>query len=411
MDQRLFRLFEAATMGDVAELKALQNEDKLILRRVSLSSTAETPLHVASLAGHVDFVREIMKRVPSFAQELNRDGFAPIHLATAAGHLEVVRELLNKGDSDLCLLKDKAGRTPLHHAAMKGRIQIIDELLSKCPHQKAMDQVTPNGETVLHLTVKNSQFEAFKVLFQASEKLEDHKGRVNAKDNEGKTVLEIVNATNQLQVLDLIRHQSGDQIIIVEEETQLDGKVEGKQLDLKAKDVFIIIKDIFTDSWGMYLKDKDLLPVMAAMIAAATFQAGLNPPPIIWQKGVQIDTKCINIAHFFKNYMKDPFGLNIKDPFELRSCPASRFYGFMVCNTLAFASSLVLIPYHQQALLAPIMIITSLYTVLYTYLIVLGSIFPTVSGLVFTDYVVSLSLIPLICVPLVVMLKRLLKGP
>ncbi|GLU19525.1 hypothetical protein SLE2022_357710 [Rubroshorea leprosula] len=77
MDQRLFKLFEAATMGDVAKLKALQDEDKLILRRVSSWSTAETPLHVASLTGHVDFVREIMNQVPSFAQELNKDGFAP----------------------------------------------------------------------------------------------------------------------------------------------------------------------------------------------------------------------------------------------------------------------------------------------------------------------------------------------
>ncbi|GKV45957.1 hypothetical protein SLEP1_g52981 [Rubroshorea leprosula] len=198
MDQRLL---EAAIMGDVVALDDLLKEDPHVLRRVSLSSRAETPLHVASLAGHVGFVRKIMELlVSSFAQELSKDGFAPIHLATAPGHLEVVRELLNKGDSDLCLLKDKAGRTPLHHAATKGRIHIIEELLLKCPHQKAMEQVTPNGETVLHLAVKNSQFEAFKVLFEASEKLEDHEERVNAKDEEGKTVLEIANATNQVQV-------------------------------------------------------------------------------------------------------------------------------------------------------------------------------------------------------------------
>ncbi|GKV45958.1 hypothetical protein SLEP1_g52982 [Rubroshorea leprosula] len=143
-----------------------------------------------------------MELVPSFAQEPNTDGFAPIHLATAAGHLQVVRELLNKGDFDLCLLKDKAGRTPLQHAAMKGRIHTIDELLSKCPHQKAMEQVTPNGETVLHLAVKNSQFEAFKVLFEISKKLEDYEGRVNAKDKEGKTVFEIANANASNHVQD-----------------------------------------------------------------------------------------------------------------------------------------------------------------------------------------------------------------
>ncbi|GKV45969.1 hypothetical protein SLEP1_g52993 [Rubroshorea leprosula] len=189
-------------MGDAVALDDLLKEDPLVLWRVSLSSRAETSLHVASLAGHVDFVRKIVELVPSFAQEPNKDGFAPIHLATGAGHLEVVRELLNKGDSDLCLLKDKAGRTPLHHAAMKGRIHIIDELLSKCPHQKAMEQVTSNGETVLHLAVKNSQFGTFKVLFEISKKLEDHEGRVNAKDKEGKTVFEIANtnATNHVQV-------------------------------------------------------------------------------------------------------------------------------------------------------------------------------------------------------------------
>ncbi|GLU19533.1 hypothetical protein SLE2022_357790 [Rubroshorea leprosula] len=197
MDQRLL---EAAIMGDVVALDDLLKEDPLVLWRVSLSSRAETPLHVASLAGHVDFVRKIMELVPSFAQELNKDGFAPIHLATAAGHLEVVKELLNKANSYLCLLKDKAGRTALHLAAIKGRVHIIDDLLSHCSHQNAMEQVTLLGETVLHLAVKNSQFRAFKVLFEASEKLVGHDRRVNAEDNEGKTVLEIAIATNQPQV-------------------------------------------------------------------------------------------------------------------------------------------------------------------------------------------------------------------
>ncbi|GKV45968.1 hypothetical protein SLEP1_g52992 [Rubroshorea leprosula] len=43
----------------------------------------------------------------------------------------------------------------------------------------------------------------------------------------------------------------------------------------------------------MYIQDKDLLPVMATMIAAATFQAGLNPPSTIWENGVHLDNKCI----------------------------------------------------------------------------------------------------------------------
>ncbi|GKV45967.1 hypothetical protein SLEP1_g52991 [Rubroshorea leprosula] len=303
-------------MGDVVALDDLLKEDPLVLWRVSLSSRAETPLHVASLAGHVDFVRKIMELVPSFAQEPNKDGFAPIHLATAAGHLQVVRELLNKGDSDLFLLKDKARRTPLHHAAMKGMIDIINELLSNCPHQKGMEQVTSNGETVLHLAVKNSQFEAFKVLFEISKKLEDHEERVNAKDKEGKTVFEIANAnaTNHVQ-------------------------------------------------------DENLLPVIATMIAAATFQAGLNPPSSIWEKGVHLDNKCI-IPTLNYRHAGDFFGL--------KSCPASRFYGFMLCNTFAFAASVVLIPFRRDPRMAPLLTMISLFFLLFTYLTSLGTTAPNV---------------------------------
>ncbi|GKV45962.1 hypothetical protein SLEP1_g52986 [Rubroshorea leprosula] len=329
------RLLEAAIVGDVVALDDLLKEDPLVLWRVSLSSRAETPLHVASLAGHVDFVRKIMEVVPSFAQELNKDGFAPIHLATAAGHLEVVKELLNKANSylcllnsDLCLLKDKAGRTALHLAAIKGRVDIIDDLLSHCSHKKAMEQVTLLGETVLHLAVKNSQFKAFKVLFEASERLVGHDRRVNAKDNEGKTVLEIAIATNQLQ-------------------------------------------------------DKDLLPVMATMIAAATFQAGLNPPSTIWENGVHLDNKCI-ITTLNYRHAGDLLGL--------KSCPASRFYGFMLCNTLAFAASIVLIPFRQDTRMAPPLTMISLFFLLFTYLTFLGTISPNVSLFGFIYVVMALSI-------------------
>ncbi|GLU19526.1 hypothetical protein SLE2022_357720 [Rubroshorea leprosula] len=377
MDQRLL---EAAIMGDVVALDDLLKEDPLVLWRVSLSSRAETPLHVASLAGHVDFVRKIMELVPSFAQELSKDGFAPIHLATTAGHLEVVRELLNKGDSDLCLLKDKAGRTPLHHAATKGRIHIIDELLSKCPHQKAMEQVTPNGETVLHLAVKNSQFEAFKVLFEASEKLEDHEERVNAKDKEGKTVLEIANTTNQVQVLDFLQHQSGhhhQEISIPEEDnTQPDRKEKRNTLSN-------LCKESWSMTWRMYSQDPNLLPVMATMIAAATFQAGLNPPSTIWEEGVHLDNKCI-IPTLNYRHAGDFFGL--------KSCPASRFYGFMLCNTLAFAASIVLIPFRQDEKMAPPLTMISLFFLLFTYLTSLGTTSPSVSFFGFIYGVMALSI-------------------
>ncbi|KAA8550412.1 hypothetical protein F0562_002096 [Nyssa sinensis] len=124
MDERLAKI---ARLGDVVALNALLKEDPFILEK-----------------------------------EINQDGFTPMHMASARGHVDIVRELLMLGKGHLCLLKDKGARTPLHWAAIKGRVEIIKELLDNSCHQ-AVHEVTARGETVLHLAVKNNQFEALRV--------------------------------------------------------------------------------------------------------------------------------------------------------------------------------------------------------------------------------------------------------
>ena len=94
----------------------------LILHSVALDST-ENPLRIASIAGHIDFVKEILRLKPEFTKELNQDGFSPMHLASANGHLEIVRELL-KVDKRLCQLEGREEKNPLHYAATKGKVDV-----------------------------------------------------------------------------------------------------------------------------------------------------------------------------------------------------------------------------------------------------------------------------------------------
>lgn len=190
------RLSMAAQLGDVITLEALLEEDPLILEKVSLAPFAETPLHIATLAGKTKFVKEILSQKPSFASELNQDGFSPLHIAAASGQVEIVRELLRL-NPELSLVKDKGGRTPLHFAAIRGRVFVIDELLSHCPH--AIRCVTSRGETALHLAVKNNQFEALKALVEKLD-YDDDDEILYAKDKEGNTILQLAVASNQLQV-------------------------------------------------------------------------------------------------------------------------------------------------------------------------------------------------------------------
>ena len=178
------RLVAAAKTGDVDYLQRLIREDSLLLDKVALAG-AETPLHVASMCGHLPFVQEMLKLRRQFAYDLNQDGFTPLHLASANGHIQIVLELL-KLDSDFCTIQGWDNRLALHCAVVKGRIDVINELLSASPN--SVEVKTFRGETVLHLSVKNNQVAAFELLVEHIKKFNKEQ-ILNEKDSQGNTIL------------------------------------------------------------------------------------------------------------------------------------------------------------------------------------------------------------------------------
>lgn len=124
-------LFLAAREGNVKTLQKLLHDDPLLLEHGTVS-VAQTPLHVASMLGHLDFAKELIKSKTnntSYIAELDQHGFSAIHLACANGHQEVVLDLL-RVSRDVCNLKGKDGMTPLHIASVKGRVLTIRCILS-----------------------------------------------------------------------------------------------------------------------------------------------------------------------------------------------------------------------------------------------------------------------------------------
>lgn len=107
-------LFKDARDGSIEALLKLLESDPLILERVA-TTTADTPLHVAAMLGHLDFAKEVLKHktnVVEYVKELNQHGYSPIHLAAANGHVNVVEMLLGIS-RELCYLRDRGGLTPL----------------------------------------------------------------------------------------------------------------------------------------------------------------------------------------------------------------------------------------------------------------------------------------------------------
>ncbi|GMQ11542.1 hypothetical protein CsSME_00054145 [Camellia sinensis var. sinensis] len=180
------RLIEAAQAGNVDLLLNLIKYDSLILHSASLAE-GETPLHIASMAGHLNFVQQILTLRPEFATELNQDGFSPLHIASANGYLEIVKELL-KVDRDMCAVRGREKRIPFHYAVIKGRIHVMKELLAASPD--SVEHVTVRGETALHLAIKKNQIEGLRVLV---EHIKDFKkeGVLNMKDEHGNTILHL----------------------------------------------------------------------------------------------------------------------------------------------------------------------------------------------------------------------------
>lgn len=188
-------LFKAARDGNIEALLKLLESDPLLLEGVA---TANNPLHVAAMLGHLDFAKELLKHksdVGEYAKELNQHGYSPMHLAAANGHLQVVEMLLGIS-RELCCVKGRDGVTPLHCASIKGRRQIISLLLSACP--PCVEEVNAWNETALHVAVKNNQFESLRTLVEGLKQC-NNLVILNSRDVEGNTVLHLSAATKNHQ--------------------------------------------------------------------------------------------------------------------------------------------------------------------------------------------------------------------
>ncbi|XP_048495742.2 ankyrin repeat-containing protein ITN1 [Beta vulgaris subsp. vulgaris] len=154
--QRETRLYDAALGGDVPSLLELLRDDPLILDRCIIEKSCrfvQSPLHVATNHGHLEFIKEILCHKAELAEELDQSKrWSPLHIASAKGHLEILKELLAV-NSSMCFVRDQDGRNVIHVAAMNGQIQVLGVLLRAKP--QAARERTTDGETVLHLCVKH----------------------------------------------------------------------------------------------------------------------------------------------------------------------------------------------------------------------------------------------------------------
>jgi ankyrin repeat protein len=192
-EENMVALYEASLNGCVSTLNTLIRRDPLILYKVSLTSLCETPLHIATLLGHLDFCKVLICKNPKLAEEVDSLGRTPFHLASAEGHTEIVQALL-QANVDVCLAHDQDGRIPLHLAAMRGRIDVIEELIIA---RRESIRVNLDGESVLHLCVRYNHLDALKLLVLSANCEELF---LSSKDHDGNSILHLAVMLKQMKV-------------------------------------------------------------------------------------------------------------------------------------------------------------------------------------------------------------------
>ncbi|KAE8099785.1 hypothetical protein FH972_017739 [Carpinus fangiana] len=138
------RLVEAALNGNVIELQKLFGEDPLVLERGSEAVFPETALHIATMSGQTEFLRELMKLKPDCIRDVTLRGETALHLAVKFNQFEAFEAMFNivkqLNMQEILSAGDKDGYTVLHLAAARKQIQIVKLLLCRDgSQQEAID--------------------------------------------------------------------------------------------------------------------------------------------------------------------------------------------------------------------------------------------------------------------------------
>ncbi|XP_050232453.1 ankyrin repeat-containing protein BDA1-like [Mercurialis annua] len=317
--QHLSMLYAAANKGCTQTLNSLIQTDHLILNKISLSSFAETPLHVSSLLGHLDFTVAVLEKCPGMATKLDSLRRSPLHLASAEGHTDVVKALLSVNRS-VCLGYDEEGRIPLHLAAMRGNLEAVRELVRSYP-ESIFHELLEAEDTVLHLCVKYNQLDALKLLMEMVDddefilkanrdgntvlhlaamlkrlkmikyliSLPQVKENMNSFNRMGLTALDLLQQCfRDFKSLDILREAGAKRAVDVKlnrnlATTTIEQPTLSVPIHTPSKQISWFQKCMKYIQYNIQ-ETRGALMIVATVISTMTFEAALNPPGGVWQQ-------------------------------------------------------------------------------------------------------------------------------
>lgn len=182
-------LHTAAEVGDLKLVKNLLKHSPPYIISKDLFGNETTPLELAAGAGHVDIVREFLKKDKINKIDMTKYLNNALYLASEKGHTAVATILLEtKADPNFTFTEG----TALHAAAAKGNADVVAKLLEK----KADSNIeSKKGSTALKIATDCKQLSVINIL------LMDYLTKKTFENNElikqTQIILELINKTYQ----------------------------------------------------------------------------------------------------------------------------------------------------------------------------------------------------------------------
>ncbi|XP_044476771.1 ankyrin repeat-containing protein BDA1-like [Mangifera indica] len=327
MDERLQNF---AKEGNEDAFFSVLAEDPYVLDRIDQVPFVTTPLHTAAREGKIHFAKEILNLKPSFAWKRDHLGRGPLRLALEGKHRleglfrrdsyleEKYHELVTwliRHDSGLVRVKARGMVTPLHYAAQVDDESSLAEFLHVCP--SSIEDLTVKSETAVHVALKNGSLKALKVLLGWLQNV-NKKEILNREDEEGNNALYTAVSANQPEAVKLLmehmkmnkKNSKGLTALDIFYDRQGEGLVDAAVGDIllaaKAKrasqlhrpsqktslfEMALSFSGRIQKIYGLDERHMDKIPVevknvllvVAVLVATANYQAALSPPGGYWQ--------------------------------------------------------------------------------------------------------------------------------